>query len=61
MKGVISLMLCCVLVLGLFSGCGKSDEAYVPTGNGLTWDEDYTGPVNTVPTEEVDQELTLVY
>ena len=61
MKRLFSLILCCVLILSLFSGCGTSDEAYVPTGDGLTWDEDYTGPGNTQPQEEEDQTLTLTY
>lgn len=33
----------------------------MPTGDGLTWEEDYTGPVQTKPTQPQDQALTLTY
>lgn len=61
MKRVLSLIVCFALTVCLFSGCGTEDEAYVPTGDGLTWDEDYTGPVSTQATEETEQALTLTY
>lgn len=61
MKRIITLLLCAVLVMGLFCGCGNDNTAYVPTGDGLTWDEDYTGPVNTVEQETSDQALKLTY
>ena len=31
----IALILCLSLVLGLFAGCAREEEAYVPTGNAL--------------------------
>lgn len=56
------MFLCSALFLGLLSGCVSDPNApYVPTGDGLTWEEDYTGPVVTKPTEEQVQELTLTY
>ncbi len=61
MKRLIAGALCFVILAGLFSGCGKTETPYVPTGDGLTWDEDYTGPVNTHPKEEQEQSLTLAY
>jgi len=57
MKRVISILLIVVLALSC-AGCGGEDP-YVPTGDGLTWDEDYTGPQATRPQEK--QELTLTY
>ena len=58
MKRILAILLCGALALTLF-GCGGGD-AYVPTGDGLTWDEGYTGP--TTPTRPTaQQELTLTY
>lgn len=59
MRRWISGILSCVLVLGLL-GCGSSREAYVPTGDGLSYHEDYTGPVETRPQTQA-QTLTLTY
>lgn len=61
MRRFLSILLCCALLAGLLSGCNASDEPYIPTGDGLTWDEDYTGPAVTHPQEEEVQELTLIY
>ena len=58
MKRVIAILLLLALLL---SGCAVTEEAYVPTGDGLTWDEDYTGPAVTQPQEEEEQSLTLAY
>ncbi len=57
MKRIIAILLCLALALP-FAAC-SNDDPYVPTGDGLTWDEDYTGPMATRPVEE--QELTLTY
>lgn len=57
MKRVFAIMLALGLLL---CGCGGKGE-YVPTGDGLSWDDDYTGPVNTRPREESEQELTMPY
>ena len=57
MKRIIAILLGLTLALSLFA-CGDPD-VYTPTGDGLTWDEDYTGPMATRPTEE--QNLTLTY
>lgn len=62
MKRLCSLFLCILLTLSLLTGCNlQEDEPYVPTGDGLTWDEDYTGPATTYPEEEVVQELSLAF
>ena len=42
MKRIIAILLCCAVGFGLF-GCGRNTDSYTPTGDGLTWDEDYTG------------------
>lgn len=60
MKRHIALLLCAALLCSLCA-CGRSNDAYVPTGNGLTWDEDYTGPTYTQPQETQTQELSLPY
>lgn len=61
MKRILCLLLSSLMVLGLLSGCTPEDASYTPTGDGLTWDEDYTGPVYTKPTEEGEQSLKLTY
>lgn len=61
MKKIFALLLCVLLLVGLLGGCGTEKEPYTPTGAGLTWDEDYTGPVNQVKPENSDQSLKLTY
>lgn len=60
MKRFTAIVLCLCMCAGLLGGCGK-DDAYTPTGDGLTWDEDYTGPVYTAPTGHEEQELVLTW
>lgn len=60
MKRSMAILLTVLLVIGVFSGCSDRGE-YVPTGDGLTWDEDYTGPVYTRPQNDGDQVLKLAY
>ena len=61
MKRLLALFFCIILTAGLFSGCGSEETPYVPTGDGLTWDEDYTGPVNSGEQLPSDQALKLTY
>ncbi len=61
MKRILSLLVSCALLLSFSSGCNAEKKPYVPTGDGLTWDENYTGPVATRPQEEQEQSLTLAY
>ena len=52
MKRSIAIFL---LLAVLLAGCG-SDDPYIPSGDGLTWDEDYTGPIATRLADEEVQE-----
>ena len=60
MKKIISVLLAMLMLLSLCA-CGSDPEVYIPTGNALVYDEDYTGPTATVEQEESDQSLTLTY
>ena len=61
MKRLCAILLCIGLSLGILSGCAeKEQEPYTPTGDGLTWDEDYTGPT-APPKEEEPQKLSLIW
>jgi len=55
-KRFACIMFCICLLL---AGCQVGQEAYVPTGDGLTW-EDGEGPGSS-QTPESNQELTLIY
>ena len=61
MKKIISIVLTLLLLAGMLSGCQGEKEPYTPTGAGLTWDEDYTGPVAQQNQEESSQVLKLTY
>ncbi|MBQ4641483.1 MAG: hypothetical protein IJB47_02580 [Oscillospiraceae bacterium] len=58
MKRILAFLLILCLLL---AGCSDSGQAHIPTGDGLTWEDDYTGPVSTSPTEKPPQQLTLAY
>lgn len=60
MKRIVCLLLLAAMLLPL-CGCDTDEKAYVPTGNGLTWD-DPTAPIATNPLEAPKaQELTMAY
>ena len=61
MKRFISLLLCAVMLLGLFSGCAnKTDNsAYIPTGDAILLEGQ--NPEDIMPEEEEDQNLYLAY
>ena len=61
MKRIFAWLICVLLTAGCFSGCSNSDKAYVPTGDGLSYDEDYTGPIYTRPQGPGQEKLTLIY
>ncbi len=59
MKRILCILLCAVMAFGL---CACNDQgAYVPTGDALEYEEDYTGPVATRPAGDTEQALTLTY
>lgn len=56
MKRLLALALC----LGfLLCGCGTDNQAYTPTGNGLTPEQEVTAPVESAPV--ITSEYTLAY
>ncbi len=58
MKRLLAVLLCLCTVL---CGCARQSGQYVPTGDGLIYDEDYTGPQNKPNTEEKPEDLSLPY
>ena len=58
MKRLIGILLCLCLFL---TGCAKNSGAYVPTGDGLSYDDSYTGPQNTPKPEQTVDKLSLPY
>ena len=61
MKRIIAMILTFALLAASLSGCaGVNPDSYVPTGGGLTWEEDETHPTVTQPVEK-DQKVTLTY
>ena len=61
MKRLFGAILCACILLGCLAGCGSADDAYIPTGDGMTWDEDYTGPTSATRPDETVQDLSLAY
>lgn len=61
MKRILAFFLACLMAVSLMSACGEDKAPYTPTGNGLTWDEDYTGPRPEQEEESSDQKLSLTY
>lgn len=59
MKRILCLILCFVLGLSLLSGCKESLDAYTPTGDGLSWEDD-AGDNSSEDTQS-QQELSLTY
>ena len=58
MKRSLFIIFC--LLICILAGCASDDTPYVPTGDGLTWDE--ASPDDTIdPNDVPEQELVLVY
>ncbi len=58
MKKLLLILLCCCLL----TGCNIGGNApYVPTGSGLTWDDDYTGPSQETTQPPSEQALSIAY
>jgi len=61
MKRILALLLAALLAVTALAGCDAGpDDPYIPTGDGLTWDDPSEGPTGTDP-EAPDAELTTVY
>lgn len=60
MKRILAGILCICLLAGLFSGCAMEEEPYVPTGDGLTWDEG-EGPGTEEEEEVPEQDLVMMF
>lgn len=58
MKRILALLLCLCLVL---CGCAGGIGNYTPTGDGLSYDDDYDGPVVAPNTDKEPQTLSLPY
>ena len=63
MKRILTIFLSIALLASLLPGCSLgSNDPYVPTGSGLTWDEgEYTGPTTQTDPPETAQSMTLTY
>ena len=61
MKRLFGVILCACILLSCLAGCGSTEDAYTPTGDGMTWDEDYTGPTTATRPDETVQDLNLAY
>lgn len=59
MKRIVSLLLCCILVVGTLSGCQNNETAHVPTGDALVMDDGQLA--GSTPQQNTVQELRLVY
>jgi len=61
MNRIVCLALIAALLLCLLPGCQTEEGPYVPTGNGLTWDEE-ASPEATQPQEDApEMNLVLMY
>ena len=59
MKKLLAGVLCLCLLL---CGCGKSgNDPYTPTGNGLEYSPEHTGPVTPPPQEDTVENFSLPY
>ena len=58
MKRLFALILCLCMIL---CGCSGMGDSFTPTGDGLSYDDDYTGPQNTPQPEQQPNHLSLPY
>lgn len=59
MKRILSLFLCAILILGLFTGCRDDESAYIPTGDALDNADSTVTPEQNDPDQETS--VTLAY
>ena len=58
MKRSLALLLCLCLLL---AGCSTGSGQYMPTGDGMIYGDDYTGPTHSPTTEENNDTISLPY
>ena len=58
MKRRLALLLCLCLLL---SGCASQSGEYIPTGDGLSYEDDFAGSQNTPKPDETPQQLSIPY
>ena len=63
MRMIIAMLLCLVLLAGLFTGCAAADDpqAYIPTGDALEREEEDTQEEWETEEEENEQSMSLAY
>ena len=63
MRKIIAMLLCLVLLAGLFTGCAAADDpqAYIPTGDALEREEEDTQEEWETEEEESEQSMSLAY
>ena len=63
MRKIITILLCLVLLAGLFTGCAAADDpqAYIPTGDALEREEEDTQEEWETEEEENEQSMSLAY
>ena len=63
MRKIIAMLLCLVLLAGLFTGCAAADDpqAYIPTGDALEREEEDTQEEWETEEEESEQSRSLAY
>ena len=63
MRKIIAMLLCLVLLAGLFTGCAAADDpqAYIPTGDALEREEEDTQEEWETEEEENEQSMSLAY
>ena len=59
-KRILSVLLCIAALCSVLSGCKNPESPYVPTGDGLTWDDSPGSGTVTNP-DNPEQSLTLTY
>ena len=58
MKRIFALLLCAILILGLFSGCDEEQEPYIPTCDALEFGD---GNSATTPQTPAEQNFSMAY
>ena len=60
-KRITALVLACVLLTAMLPGCNTEDTPYVPTGDGLTWDDGSLDSAQEATEPEAEMDLVMMY